>query len=240
MKIAVCDDDKQELLQIEQYVKEYLNECPKDYTAALFLFNSSADILAQIENGRHFDLFLLDVIMPGMNGIELAARIRETDALTRIIFLTSSPEFAVESYSVGAFHYILKPIQKNRLFPVLEKACSDHFSTPQQSILVKSQGTIIKIPLQDLVYVEVVGRTLNFKKKDGSLTQCLGTLSETETLLLADKRFIKPHRSYIVNMDYIKDLSQHGITAGSLCIPVSRNTFKEIKQSYLDYFFPKA
>ena len=240
MKIAVCDDDKQELLQIEQFVKDYFTENPGECTAAVHTFDSSAKLFAQIEGGRHFDLFLLDVIMPGMNGIDLAARIRKTDALTKIIFLTSSPEFAVESYSVGAFHYILKPIQKNRLFPVLEKACSDHFSAPQQSILVKSQGSIIKIPLQDLVYVEVVGRTLNFKKNDGTLTQCLGTLSETETYLLADKRFVKPHRSYIVNMDYIKDLSQHGITAGSLCIPVSRNTFKGIKQTYLDYFFPKA
>ena len=239
MNIAVCDDDKQVLFELEQLLQEYLGKYSVDCTIKICPFRSSMELLAQIENGRCFDLYLLDIIMPGLNGIKLAAKIRKADSVSKIVFLTSSSEYAVDSYSVDAFHYLLKPVQKEKLFLVLDKASADFNSTSLQSIVIKSQGTLCKILFRDLVYVEVVGRMLRLQQKDGTLTESIGTLSQIENLILSDKRFIKPHRSYIVNMDYVRELSLHGLTTGNLCIPVSRNTFKEVKAAYLSYFFPK-
>lgn len=240
MKVAVCDDNKEELLQLEHLLNEYLTVYPFDEGISICFFENSAKLLAEIERGRHFDLFILDVLMPEINGLELATEIRKTDTMSKIVFLTSSSEFAVGSYSVNAFHYLLKPVEKDKLFPVLEKARRDFFDVSGQSIVVKAKGSLCRIDFRDIVYVEVIGRTLCFQKKDGVLTEISGTLSEIEPLLLADKRFVKPHRSYIVNMDYIRGLSQQGITTlNSLCIPMSRNTLKEVKQSYLDYSFQK-
>ncbi len=240
MKIAVCDDNKEELQQLEHLLNEYLTVYPFDEGISICFFESSAALLVEIESGRHFDLFLLDVLMPEVNGLELATKIRKTDTVSKIVFLTSSSEFAVDSYSVSAFHYLLKPVEKEKLFPALEKARNDFFNDSGQSIIVKAKAGLCKIDFRDLVYVEVIGRTLCFQKKDGVLTEISGTLSEIEPHLLADKRFVKPHRSYIVNMDHIRGLSPQGITTlNSLCIPMSRNALKEVKQSYLDYSFQK-
>lgn len=236
MKIAICDDDKQELIKINQYVKEFINCGFVEGQIQIFSFENSMELIAQIEGGENFDVFLLDVIMPNLNGMDLASEIRSKDHVAKIIFLTSSPEFAVKSYSVSAFNYLLKPIQKDMLFSVLEKACGDISDTHKQYIIVKTQNSLMKIFFHELIYVEVIGRIIYFFQKNGVVIESINSISQIEGELLIDNRFIRPHRSYIVNMDYIKTLAKDGFTTTSnQIIPVSRNVFKEIKQAYFNY-----
>lgn len=238
MKIAICDDDKRELLQIRQLVDEFLSCDFAESKIEVHNFESSLELIKQLESGKYFDIFILDVVMPGINGMDLAADIKIVDQVAKIIFLTSSPEFAVESYSVGAFNYLLKPVQKDKLFSVLRKAISDIYSELKKYIIVKTQIGMFKILMHELIYVEVMGRTTFFHQINGVVIESISTISKVEPALLTDKRFIKPHRSYIVNLDYIKNLSQEGITTtGHHIIPVSRNVFKEVKQAYINYSF---
>ncbi|MDD3269854.1 MAG: LytTR family DNA-binding domain-containing protein [Syntrophomonadaceae bacterium] len=238
MKIAICDDNKQELLQISRLVDEYLSGGFTEDKIEVRSFESSNKLLTQIENGKHFDIFLLDVIIPNINGIQLAAEIRKRNQVAKIVFLTSTSEFAVESYAVGAFYYLLKPIQKDKLFSILEKACHDITSGLQPYIVMKTQSGLSKVFLHELINVEVIGRTIHFHQKSGITIESTSTLSQVEAVLLIDKRFIKPHRSYIVNLDYIKNLSPKGITTTSnLFIPVSRNAFKVVKEAYINHCF---
>jgi len=239
MKIAICDDDKQELLQISELVDEFLRGNLADSKSEVFSFDSSMNLQHQIEAGKHFDIFLLDVIMPGINGIKLATEIRARDQVAKIIFLTASSQFAIDSYSVGAFHYLLKPVQKNPLFSVLEKARHDLNRRLQQFIVVKTPFSLTRVFLHQLIYVEVIRRTVFFHLADGTTIESNRTIAQVEDVLLSDNRFIKPHRSYIVNLDYIKDLSPDGLALiGGLSVPVSRNLFKKIKEAYIHYSFP--
>lgn len=236
MKIAICDDDKQELLLIYQFVYELLNTRFTDNQTEILSFESSLTLINQLEKGKRFDIFLLDVVMPDMNGMELAAEIRSKDSVAKIIFLTSSPEFAVKSYSVGAFNYLLKPVQKNELFSVLEKACHDICYNLKEYILVKTQNELSKVYFNTLIYVEVIGRVIYFYKKDGNVVVCYTSISQVEEKLLTDKRFIKPHRSYIINMDYVKTLAKDGFTLiSNQLIPVSRNAYKDVKQAFFEH-----
>lgn len=238
MRIAICDDDRQELLLISRLVEEYSGCGFEAGKMEVCSFENNLDLIAQIESGKHFDVFLLDVIMPHMNGIELASEIRSKDQVAKIVFLTSSPEYAVESYAVSAFHYLLKPIRRDKLFPVLEKACSEISSRLKQYIVVRTQTGLSKVFFHDLIYVEVLGRTVYFHQKSEVTIESTSTISQVEAILLRDTRFIKPHRSYIVNLDYVKSLSQEGFrTTGGKFIPVSRNIFKEVKQGYIDHSF---
>ncbi|SHH28362.1 LytR/AlgR family response regulator transcription factor [Clostridium grantii] len=176
--------------------------------------------------------------MPGITSIELAADIINQDSIRKIIFLTSSPEFAVESYSVSAFDYILKPIKKNKLSFVLGKAINDIYSETKKYIIVKTQMGLFKIFMHELIYIDIIKRTTFFHQTNGVVIESIATLSKAEVVLLKDKRFIKPHRSYIVNLDYIKNLSQNGFTmTNNHLIPISRNAFKEAKQAYINYSF---
>lgn len=238
MKIGICDDDNQELLHISRLMDEYSSCSSAEEEIDFHSFGSSIELISQIEAGKHFDVFLLDIMMPNINGIELAAEIRNKNHVAKIIFLTSSPEFAVDSYSVGAFNYLLKPIQKDKLFPVLEKASNEVCSHLKQSIVVKTQTCLTKIFIHEVVFVEVIGRTVYFHRKNGEVLESTSTISQAEAVLLIDKRFVKPHRSYIVNLDHIKNLSQDGlIMTSNHFIPVSRNVFKEVKQAYINHSF---
>ena len=238
MKIAICDDEKQELLQITHLVNEFFSSSYVDEEVEIISFENSTELITQTDNGNHFDIFLLDIMMPALNGIELATEIRNFDTIAKIIFLTSSAEYAVKSYSVGAFYYLLKPVQKNELFSVMEKACYDINYNLKEYIMVKTQNDLSKVFFHTLIYVEVIGRVVNFYLKNGNVVVCTNAISQVEEKLLISKRFIKTHRSFIVNIDFIKTLTKDGfITISNQFIPVSRNAYKEVKQAFFEYLF---
>lgn len=239
MKIAVCDDNKNELFIINKILEEFIaSQFPNNkitYTA----FQSSIDLLNAIECGQYFDILLLDIVMPLMNGIQLADEIRTKNISSKIIFLTSSSEYAIDSYSVGAYYYLLKPIKKETLVSLLKKISFEFFNDIEKYLFIKNTTTLSKIALSQLEYVEVINRTLFFHLINGEiLKSTFLTISELEKELLINKQFAKPHRSYIINMDHIRNLSSNGITTiGGASIPISRNLYKGIKQQYIDYSF---
>ena len=128
MKIAVCDDNQEELHRVASLLEDYQEE--KTVSISLRLFGSSVE-LASIAQQENFDLYLLDVLMPALNGMELAREIRTFNTAVPILFLTSSPEFAVESYTVHAANYLLKPVSRESLF-------SAPISPPSKKQIVKT------------------------------------------------------------------------------------------------------
>jgi len=238
LQIAICDDNNSELLQIKQIVEKFKASHSSKYNIKCDTFSSSLDLLMAMENGLNYDLLILDVVMPLMTGIEVATEIRKKNYISKIVFLTSSREFAVDSYKVDAFYYLLKPIKKEGLIPLLEKACADIADQKEKGILVKCKTCLTKIFLYNLEYTEVLGRTLFFHLTNGEVLESYGTMSQLENDLLWDKRFVKPHRSYIVNLDCVNRITDKDIiTFSNKPIPISRELYKNIKQAYIDYSF---
>ena len=114
IKIAFCDDEMEVLHQMNELLDRYQVERNEGITYAAF--QSPFELLTEIEKGIRPDILFLDVVMPGQNGMDVAKEIRQYDTNMKIIFLTSSPEFAVESYTVGAYFYQLKPIWEESFF----------------------------------------------------------------------------------------------------------------------------
>ena len=123
IKIAFCDDDMEVLHQMNELLDRYRVERNEDITYAAF--QSPFELLTEIEKGIRPDILFLDVVMPGQNGMDVAKEIRQYDTNMKIIFLTSSPEFAVESYSVGAYFYQLKPIWEESFFRLMDAVLAD-------------------------------------------------------------------------------------------------------------------
>ena len=238
MKIAICDDDEQELQQIRMLLDEFFAFYFKEEKNEIHAFASAFQLVDRVEAGNIYDVYLLDIIMPGINGMNLASEIRIKDHSAKIIFLTASSEYAVDSYSVNAFYYFLKPVKKEKLFDVIEQACNDIIRDSRQYILVRTDAGLSKIFLNTLVYVEVSKRTVFFYTKNGGAFVSFNTIRQIEEMLFYDKRFIKPHRSYIVNLEYIKNFSRSGIaTINNITIPISRNSYKTVKQAYVNHAF---
>ena len=120
---AFCDDDQTVLDQLSALLEKYrAQRCVQIQCTA---FHSPLDLLAEIEKGTRYDILFLDVIMPAENGITAAKEIRQYDNVVKIIFLTSSAEFAVESYVVGAYFYQLKPIWEDSFFRLTDSVIAE-------------------------------------------------------------------------------------------------------------------
>ena len=122
LKIAFCDDETAEIAQLEELLEEYAAARGQEFVHTSY--QSSVELMADIEKGERFDIMLLDILMPGENGMTAAREVREHDTNVKIIFLTASPEFAVESYAVDAWYYQLKPIRQEDFFRLMDSACA--------------------------------------------------------------------------------------------------------------------
>lgn len=134
MKIAICDDDLTELNRITAFLDEYSKTNRLPLTCKTFC---SSIELASTAMQESYDLYLLDILMPALNGIELAREIRNFDRAADLIFLTSSPEYAVDSYTVKASDYLLKPVQKKRFFAALDDILEQKERLLEKSIFFK-------------------------------------------------------------------------------------------------------
>lgn len=200
------------------------------------IFRSAAKLLDAAQKER-FTLYLLDVMMPGTDGIAAAREIRHTDDTADIVFLTCSPEFAYESYEVRALHYLLKPIEEEMLFSILDRLSLKE-QKPQEGLTLKIGSALIRVLFSQLSYVEVNGKHLYFNLTDGSVREIYGTMKEYEKLLLSRPEFMRVHRSYIVNMFQVAELSPKGIsTLSGQNLPVSRLLYPQLQKDYLNLLF---
>lgn len=238
INVACCDDDLSELNQFSALIEQYRAE--SDPQIVYSAFNSPVELLAEFEKGAIPDILFLDVIMPGEDGISVAKEIRQYNDTVKIIFLTSSSDFAVESYTVGAYFYQLKPICTEDLFHLMDSVISEFEESRQRNLVISSKGGIIRINLTKLEYCEVIGRTLFFHLENGDVTESSGSMDELCCKLTDYGNFIRPHRSFLVNMEYIKSISYKAITMNdSAKIPIPHGKCSEIKNKYLEYAFSR-
>lgn len=238
IKIAFCDDDLSTLNELHILLDQYRVEHNRDITYAAF--QSPLELLADIEKGMRFDILFLDVIMPGENGISTAKEIRQYDNAIKIIFLTSSSEFAVQSYTVGAYFYQIKPIWKESFFRLMDSVIDDCQKMQQDSLILRCKSGISRIDLDKLEYCEVIGRTLSFHMRNGTIIESAGSLDDLCRELAQYENYLRTHRSFLINMEYVRNISYKAITMDSLAeIPIPHGKCSEIKKLYLKYAFDR-
>lgn len=234
MHIAICDDDAGELAVLSQLLDAYRLE-----TKACFTYKTYSDGVSLLEDMRRYcyDLLLLDVLMPLVNGMQLAHEIRTFDETAKIVFLTSSPEFAVESYAVNAFTYILKPAVRDNLYPVLDKLFRDSAKL-KEGLAVRFQNGMANLLFANITHVEVMNKTLRFHMTDGSVRELTAPLSDYEAALLARPEYIRVHRAFIVNLWQVQEVrSSDLLTYTGSVIPISRRLYAEVRKAYADQLF---
>lgn len=234
IKIAVCDDDIQELKKILNILSEY--QSINKISFKIDFYSSGDELISALEY-NNYQILILDILMPGINGIETAKEIRSFDSEVDIVFLTSSPEFAIDGYSVKAFNYLIKPASSETLFPIINELV--HKTAKSEDMLIlNSPLETVKIPFSHIEFLEIFNKKILLNLDDGSVKGISGTLADFEKKLTNRKEFIKVHRSYIVNMDCILSLKKSEIiTYNNKKVPVSRLLYNDIKQKYVEYLF---
>lgn len=230
----ICDDDNTELTRISHFLDQYRLE--KKVSIIYKTYQSALELLTTIKT-TEYDLFLLDILMPGLDGLEAAKEIRLYNKKVKIVFLTYSPEFALESYAVKAYDYILKPTTQKKLYLLLDTLLLDEQKI-QEGFTIKTQKRIIHILFSHLSHVEVFNKKLYFHMSSGEVWVINASLSEIDNKLLCRPEFIKVHRSYIVNLWQINVFtSKELITHAGITIPISRLLYAQVRDAYMELIF---
>ena len=238
IQIAFCDDDQTVLDQLSALLEKYrAQRCVQIQCTA---FHSPLDLLAEIEKGTRYDILFLDVIMPAENGITAAKEIRQYDNVVKIIFLTSSAEFAVESYVVGAYFYQIKPIWEDSFFRLTDSVIAECRRADQRSLILRCKTGITRVELDKLEYCEVIRRSLLLHKTDGTVLEAAGSMDSLCESLAEHRNFLRIHRSYLVNLEHIQTITPKTLVMSSRAeLPIPRGRFNDIKDAYLEHAFQK-
>lgn len=236
-RIAICDDVAAELDKTEKLLKEYEQKHPgTEFSVECF---DHADKLIDRVRGKGYkpDLLLLDIYMPGKMGIEAAKELQEMGNQSRIIFLTMSREHALEAFGVGAVQYLVKPVEKEALFPVLDRVLGEITRMQSKYLLLRIEGRIQRVAVNDIVYCEAQGKTQHLYLKDG--TQCLLriTIAEICGMLSCYREFVRIGVAYLVNLEHIDSLNAQELHLDSgKKIYLPRGSYQTLKERYFDYY----
>ena len=238
LRIALCDDHLTDRNTMEAYLKKYGQMHP-EYEISVDIYPDAAGLFGARNAGHEFDLYLLDILLPDGNGIEIAKELRKSQVNAVIIFLTSSPDYSLEAFGVKAMQYLLKPVQPEKLYSALDDAAGLTQLVLPKMMLVSSSDGKVQIRFRNICFVECWNRILHFHMLDGSVlhTRSIRHSFDKEiSPLLEDGYFLKPHQSFIINMQYISRLTVNEIYMqdGSV-IPVSKKRLKEIRTKYMDF-----
>lgn len=234
IRIALCDDAASDLKQLQTALKKWVPSV--QYTVESF---SDGDALIQSHSTTPFDIIFLDVVMPLINGIDTAKEIRLHDKNVKLVFLTSSIEYAYESYSVKASNYLLKPVDEKKLTECLDELCHE-LSRKEKTLSISASGISYRISLQDIETLEAQNKHVLSTLKNGRKLVSNEPLYSYEKILLEEGFFFKCHRSYIINLYLIDSYTSKEIRMRtSQIIPLSRNLHKEFEQMYFSTLFMK-
>ena len=231
MKIAICDDSPESLEIIKSYTTECMVQQNIDYE--LFTFNNAESLIA---SGHAFDIAMLDIEMPGMNGLICAKHIEQQNENAVIMMVTTFNEYLDDAMELNVYRYLSKPIDKTRFQNNLSAAVKRYFTINQPVVFNNDDGTI-KINTVDILYLYIDNRNMTIRTVDGEYKTRRGMAWWKEKL--SPVLFAQVHKSYLVNLRYVTNFDKTTVTLksrGRECkVYCSRKYFPSFKKSFYDY-----
>jgi len=235
IRICILDDDPMSSNILQQTLTEYLSTHKISFEIDQYEGGEKLLKALFIEN-ETYQIYFLDILMPGITGIQTAKEIRKLDRSAHIIFLTSSSEYAIEGYEVRAYDYFQKPLNHERLFQTLSELFGTVEKPSAKWLQLKSGGIVKNIPYNNICYIEAQRNKLLVIQNNGEKLESYGTFSNILNLLKDEAEFTQTHRSYIINMRYIREFASTSIKLQSgVEIPVSRNFSQATKHDYFEF-----
>lgn len=228
-RVALVDDEKIFTDQLEEYIKQYQSENTVEFQVSVF--HSSTDFIAGF--AREYDLILLDVEMPGLNGMELAHKIREKDEQVVLMFITNMAQYAIHGYSVGALDFVTKPLNYYTFAMKLTRALKRVPQKNATSLLLTMADGVKRIEIRQIYYLEVQNRLLHYYTDEGEFV-VRGTLQSAEEKL-ASYPFEKCNHWYLVNMMHVKEVHKNIVVVGPYELEISRRNKTSFLKALTDY-----
>ena len=232
MQIGVCDDQKEIREMIIDKVKKF-------YPAEdIVSYGSGREVLDALQLP---DILFLDIQMPEMDGLETAGELRKLNRQMIIIFVTVTEDYVFQSFDVGAFHYLIKPFEDEKFAEVLHNAVRQFRERKTErmgikrelpSLVVTTKGKHITVPMEDVVYAEVYNRKIIIHTMDADI-EFYGKMKELEKK--AGDDFYRPHRAYLINLNFIRKYDARTIYLENARVPVSKQNYHDFVKCYLRF-----
>ena len=229
LRIAICDD--------EEAIRDYISGLVSSWTLSRGIdhetssFPSAESFLFDYEGNPTYDVLLLDIEMPGMDGVTMAKKIREKNDLIQIVFITGYTEYIAEGYEVDALNYLVKPVSGEKLFSILDKAYS-RTKKNEKVLDLRTDGDMVRIPTSRVVSASVYGNYVTIHAdEDITVKMTLGSLCE-----LLDDRFLRVGRSDVVNISKIRRVTKKEILMedGSV-VPLPRGAYETVNRAIINF-----
>lgn len=234
LRIAVCDDSSDFLQRAVELIEKWSEQ--SGIPAEIYRFDNGDALIAKNASVR-MDIIFLDIIMPLQNGIDTAKELRQSDNAVKIVFLTSSPEFALESYDVKASGYLLKPVTYDKLKEILDE-CSSAFDAEPKNTVLKTTFGYQKIFFHDIEYLEAQNKKVIFYLRTGKTVRAFDPLYLLESRFTESDGFFKCHRSYLVYLPNVDHFNQtEVITKSGHTVPIARGYGKAFQEAYFSTMF---
>jgi DNA-binding LytR/AlgR family response regulator len=239
MKIAICDDEARCLERVREIAEAYVAD-RKDKRISVSYFSTPDDLLEESEKIGGFDVYVLDIIMPRMNGIELGTRLRAMGCDGKILYLTSSKEYALDSFKVHALNYLIKPIEPQPFYEALDEAVSLLQDKREKSILIKTKERSIKVSLDSILYAEIIKRAVVYHLTDGRVVESISmraSFSDSVAELLEDRRFVLCGPGTAVNLDHVTEVDNDSVTLGDTTVFAAKKSCRDLRLAWSEYLF---
>lgn len=241
--LAICDDDKRFLEYLAGEVESWAQA--EREACSVELYPGADAFLFAWEERKNTDILLLDIEMPGTDGIALAKKLRQLGDLMGIIFVTGNPDFALEGYDLEAVSYIVKPVKRQRLCAALDRA-RERICCRAAIIVALFGGEMEKVYLSDICCLEGDGHDCILWKRDGEKLVCKAGIQQLEQELMEGRHsmerghsdsFFKPHRSYCINLEHVEKIGKKDIRMDNqMIVPIARGKWEALNQAYIAYF----
>ena len=237
MKIAICDDDLICRAHIERLVKEYIAK--GNHNISVTVYEHGDDLLEDAIKIGGYDIYLLDVLMPDTDGIKLGLSLREAGLNGKILYLTSSEEYALDAFRAKASNYILKPVNPEILFPVLDEVIGWISSRVEKGILIKTKEGNVKVPFDNILYAELNNRAIEYHLVNGQIlisNTIRNSFSEAIQELLQETHFSMCGASVLVNLHHITMIkAEEVLFKNGASIYISKRVSKELRSVWSEF-----
>lgn len=227
--IAVCDDSIADTHYISDLVTAWGNASGNK--VSIKAFSSAEAFLFHYAEDKSFDILLLDIEMGAMDGVALAKEVRKSDEAVQIVFITGYSDYISEGYDVSALHYLMKPVHKEKVFEILDRAVQKKKKN-ERVLILELSGEMVRIPLYEIRYLEVRQNYVTIHaRKDYTVKKTLGEF-EAEV----DERFFRVGRSCIVNLLYISRITKTEVClSDGTVIPLPRRQYEPLNRAIITH-----
>lgn len=234
IRVSICDDDVNILEVVTEMVEQMLHE--RNSTVQIKTYLSGEQLLFETEDNQCFtDILIMDIIMNKLNGLDTCKELRKRGFDGTIIFLSTSKNYAIDAYEVGAVSYVMKEDLKTGKFEhAFHKALELSKHEASQKMMILNNKTVYSLDLRNIIYFESNLKKVIANEVDQSYT-FYGKFEDVATAV-EDKKFIRCHKSYLVNCAYVKSFSPTEIVCtGGTILPMGRTHYKSFKEAFLKY-----